>query len=102
LAYNPEVQFEWDQAKNAANLRKHGISFEDASAIFSTPDRCLEIFDETHSINEDRFIAIGPIRGGVVVVVHTECEERVVRIISVRLATEKEKSMFRACMRDSR
>ena len=53
-------------------------------------------------MEEDRFIAIGPIRGGVVVVAHTEREEGVVRIISARWATEQEKSMFRAYMRGSK
>ena len=92
------MRLEWDEAKNAANRRKHGLSFDEARALFSRPDRYLEIFDEVGSIEEDRFIAIGPIRRGVIVVVHTEREHEVIRIISARWATEREKSMYRVHM----
>lgn len=85
----------WDEAKNRANQRKHGISFEEASVLFTRGDHYLEIFDEAHSDEEDRFIAIGPINRGVVLVVFTEREEDTVRIISARWATKRETGLYR-------
>ncbi len=51
----------WDESKNVRNRKEHGVSFEKASALFGGGAEYLEIFDEAHSIDEDRFIAIGPI-----------------------------------------
>lgn len=90
------MYFEWDEAKNLANLSKHGISFEEARELFQSDTDYLEIFDEAHSDHEDRFIAIGPIARGVIMVVFTEREEDIVRIISARPATKREQEMFRA------
>ncbi|MEE8583628.1 MAG: BrnT family toxin [Acidobacteriota bacterium] len=54
----------------------------------------LEIFDEDHSEQEDRFIAIGPITHGVVLVVWTERDEGVIRIISARWSTKRERNLY--------
>jgi len=54
----------------------------------------LVIYDEEHSEDEDRFIAIGPLGRGVVVVVHTEPGDDVIRIISARMATRAEEQLF--------
>ena len=59
----------WDDEKNAANQKKHGVSFEEASVLITSDRDYLEIFDELHSDEEDRFIATGPIARGLVVVV---------------------------------
>jgi uncharacterized DUF497 family protein len=56
----------------------------------------LERFDEDHSDDEDRFIAIGPIRRGLVMVVWTERDGDVVRIISARWALRSEQALFRS------
>jgi uncharacterized DUF497 family protein len=56
------VKVSWDDAKNLANQRNHGISFQEASELFRSDVDYLEIFDDAHSLIEDRFIAIGPIR----------------------------------------
>jgi uncharacterized protein len=56
----------------------------------------LEIFDEDHSDVEDRFIAIGPIARGIILVVWTEHDEKMVRIISARLATRRERALYQA------
>lgn len=66
------MRYEWDEQKNVANQRSHGISFEEASALFESGVDYLEIFDAAHSIEEDRFIAIGPISRGLVLVVWTD------------------------------
>jgi len=88
------MPFEWDAAKDKANRERHGISFEEVTELFTSGADFLEIFDEDHSDEEDRFIAIGAIRSGVVVVVYTERPDDVVRIISARNATKKEIQLF--------
>ena len=85
----------WDDAKNDANKRKHGVSFEQASRIFASGVDSLEIFDEQHSEDEDRFLVIGPIHLGLVVVAYTEREDETVRIISARRATRREAEWYR-------
>lgn len=92
------MKFEWDAAKEQANRVQHGISFREARELFTSGVDYLEIFDEQHSQDEDRFIAIGPIDRGVVVVVFTERDEETTRIISARLATSSETLLFRRYM----
>ena len=77
------------------NQQKHGVGFNEAAELFTSGSDYLEIFDEEHSVTEDRFIAIGPIRRGLILVVWTEREEDVVRIISARWATAPEQNMYR-------
>jgi uncharacterized DUF497 family protein len=88
------VHFEWDEDKNLSNQSKHGVSFEEAQQLFLSDVDYLEIFDEDHSHHEDRFVAIGPIPRGVILVVFTERDEEVIRIISARPATKREQQMF--------
>jgi len=88
------VRVAWDEAKNVANQRKHRISFEEASELFTSGSDYLEIFDEAHSEDEDRFIAIGPVRRGIILIVWTEREEDEIRIISARWAKPRERSLF--------
>jgi uncharacterized DUF497 family protein len=88
------VRFEWDEAKSESNRRKHGVSFEKARELFESATDHLELFDPEHSTKEDRFIAIGAIESGVVVVSWSEPQEGVVRIISARMATRGEVALF--------
>jgi len=83
------VEFEWNDAKAAANRRKHGVSFDEATTVFDDP--LVNIFhDEEHSVSEDRWIAIGiSDRGRLLVVSHAYREGRA-RIISARKATGNE------------
>ena len=92
------MRFEWDSQKDLANQEKHGIGFEEAKELFLTDDDYLERFDETHSIVEERFIAIGPIRRGIVVVVYCERVDDVLRLISARWATDSEEDLYRRYM----
>ena len=92
------VNFEWDPAKANANRRRHGISFEEATELFTSGVNYLEIFDDEHSQDEDRFIAVGPIPIGVILVVYAEPAEDVVRIISARRATKAETRLFQQHM----
>jgi uncharacterized DUF497 family protein len=64
MAYTATVRVTWDRAKNLANQKNHGVSFEEASELFRSGVDYLEQFDNDHSDVEDRFIAIGPIRRG--------------------------------------
>lgn len=84
MAYVLTVRFEWDDVKDLLNREKHGISFAEARRLFESGVDYLEIFDSEHSDLEDRFIAIGPIDRGLVVIVYTEREEDTVRIIGAR------------------
>jgi hypothetical protein len=54
----PDIQFAWDSAKASANLRKHGVAFEEAETVFSD-DLALLIDDPDHSDEEDRFVLLG-------------------------------------------
>ena len=92
------MRFEWDDAKDRSNQRKHGLSFTEAKELFEGSRDYLEIFDAAHSDNEDRFIAIGEIGRGIAVVVYTEREEDLIRIIGARLATRREQERYRAYM----
>lgn len=96
------MRLTWDRAKNRANQEKHGVSFEEASELFASKADYLEIFDEAHSSDQDRFIAIGSIRGGVVLVVSTEQDEATIRIISARWATTREHGLFHHYMDERR
>jgi uncharacterized DUF497 family protein len=92
------VDFEWDDAKDLSNQREHGLSFAEARQLFESGTDYLEIFDVEHSELEDRFIAIGPIDRGLVVVVYTEREEDLIRIIGARLANKREQALYRSYM----
>ena len=94
------MDIEWDPTKDEANLDKHGFSFSEAAELFRSDVDYLEIYDHEHSGEEDRFIAIGPIRRGVIVVVYTERDDDVLRIISARMATRNERRQFEARERD--
>jgi len=87
------MKFEWDERKNQINIKKHGISFENAAYVFSDVD-AISIFDEEHSSDEDRWITIGKIKNStIIVVVHTERirnKYEYIRIISTRKADKTE------------
>ena len=84
------MRFEWDPKKAAANLKKHRVSFDEATTVFN--DSLAFIFDdEAHSASEHREIIIGhSILNRLALVCFTERVEDVVRIFSARLATKKE------------
>lgn len=92
------MQFEWDDEKDKANIIKHGIAFKTAELIFGDNNR-IEMYDEAHStIDEDRYITIGEINEVmlVVTVVYTMRGDGgdIIRLISARRATNKEKELY--------
>ncbi len=93
------MEVTWDPSKDAANQKKHGVSFKEAAKLFTSGVPYLVIFDEAHSADEDRFWAIGPIKRGLVLVVHTEEDEDTVRVISARWASKHERSSFRTFLK---
>jgi len=88
------MRFEWDPAKDKTNQSKHSLSFDEATELFKSGVDYLEIYDEEHSDEEDRFIAIGHMSRGVIVVAYTERDDDVLRILSARMATRKERQSY--------
>lgn len=85
--------FEWDRVKAAQNLKKHGVSFEEACTVFGDP-LSLTIEDRLHSSDEDRFIIMGEsIQQHLLVVVHVERQDNI-RLISARKATARERKAY--------
>ena len=92
------MRVEWDDAKDAVNQEKHGLSFAEARVLFDSGVDHLVIFDADHSQSEDRFLAIGPVGRGIVVIAFTEPTEDTIRIVSARWATTKERVPYRSYM----
>lgn len=87
------MRFEWDTAKAIKNLRKHGISFDDALKVFDDPD-AVDSLDESHSGNEFRFNIIGLSDARLIFVVFTEVGVNRIRLISARRATKREEKIY--------
>ena len=89
------LRFEWDFDKNTENKRKHGISFEEAQAVF-LDENALMIHDPDHSDEEDRFILLGlSARIRLLAVCHCyRKNDEVVRIITARIATRNEQKRY--------
>ena len=86
-----QITFEWDEAKNRANQRKHGVSFAEAQTVF-LDENAIRYFDPDHSQSEDRFILLGvSFRLRVLVVCHCyRADDATIRIISARKANREE------------
>lgn len=93
------MKFDWDPVKDRANQAKHELSFEQASQLFEKSADLIEIYDEEHSDEEDRFIAVGNTPFGTLVAVFTEPAEDVIRILSARHATRSEQAKLEAYWR---
>lgn len=91
-----ELRFEWDPAKAEENLRKHGVSFEEARTVFYD-EFAVEFYDDEHSEWEDRFLLLGlSARLQLLLVCHCYREsESVIRLISAREATRSEAGSYR-------
>ena len=90
-----ELRFEWDPKKALGNKRKHGVSFEEAETAF-TDDFALLIDDPEHSNEEDRFLLLG-LSARLRTLVVSHCYRKaddVIRIISARKATRKEREAY--------
>ncbi|HKI05308.1 MAG TPA: BrnT family toxin [Thermoanaerobaculia bacterium] len=87
------MDFEWDLRKAAENLKKHRVSFEEASSVFGDP-LAITFSDPDHSFGERRSLTFGSSSGGrLLVVCHTGRRTKV-RLISARLATRHERKIY--------
>ena len=92
------MEFEWDPSKAVANLRKHGVSFNEAATVFGDFLGATAV-DPDHSTNENRYITVGSSnRGRVLMVAHVECGDRI-RIISARTLTRTERRDYEETQR---
>jgi uncharacterized protein len=92
------MQFEWDEAKNLENIRKHEIDFADVSDMFGSP--MLIEPDDRFEYGEARWFGIGFLGNGVAAIVWTERWGDVIRIISVRRANRDERQRFKQYLSD--
>ena len=91
------IKFEWDSTKESSNIKKHGISFEEASSVFYD-DFAVQFYDDNHSeLEEDRFLILGVSnKARMLMVCHCERQSgNVLRIISARKATKNEQKFYR-------
>ena len=91
-----DILFEWDEVKNKANIKKHGVSFEEAKSVF-LDEYALLIADPDHSDTEDRFVLLGlSAKLQLLLVCHCfEVDDGLIRVISCRKASRKEKPLYR-------
>ena len=89
------IRFEWDENKNLINIKKHGISFEEAKSVFYDPNALVRD-DPDHSDVEERFIILGfSSEANMLVVSHCYRDsEEVIRLISARKATKNEEKQY--------
>ena len=89
------IKFEWDSVKATANIKKHGVSFEDAQSVFYD-EFAIQFFDDDHSSDEERFLLLGMSTGSrLLLVAHCEREAgHVIRIISARKASKRESAFY--------
>ena len=87
------LEFEWDNAKAKRNIKKHGVSFEEAMTVFADP-LSLTIHDPEHSGEEDRYVILGESkRQRLLVVVFTDRDDRI-RIITASVASRQERKNY--------
>lgn len=88
-----KLSFEWDEEKAKANFKKHRVSFDEVTTVFTDPFS-ITIADPDHSVDEQRYIDIGSSdKGHVRVVIYTERGSNI-RIISCRKATSSERKLY--------
>jgi uncharacterized protein len=91
------IEFEWSPSKAVTNLKKHGVSFEEAQTVFYD-EFAVQFFDDEHSLDEDRFLLLGlSTDANLLLVCHCERGRgQIIRIISARKATKRESAFYRS------
>lgn len=91
------MRFTWDERKRKSNLRDHGFDFRDTPAVFEGPTYTFE--DDRFDYAEQRFVTLGFLGGVSVSIVHTETP-KVIRVISLRRATQREEAILFQSLKD--
>lgn len=86
------MKYEWDEAKNRQNIRKHGIDLRDVPSIFDRP--MVTFLDQRKEYGEDRWVGIGMLKTMMTVVVFVERDRDTIRIISARKAARHEETIY--------
>ena len=96
------IKFEWDPSKASLNVKKHGVTFDEAKTVFFD-EFAVQFFDGSHSTTEDRFLMLGlSSLSRILIVCHCESGDGgVIRIISARKATKTEKSFYQGDLNES-
>jgi uncharacterized protein len=87
------MKYIWDEPKNKVNIKEHGIDFADVSFMFQHP--MVTFLDDRKEYGEDRWIGIGIMKTITAVVVFTEPDDEIIRIISARKALKHEEQIYR-------
>ncbi len=87
------IEFDWDNQKARANIKKHGVSFKDATTVFDDPFS-IALDDILHSQEEDRYLIIGYSQQQRLLVVAYTYRGNNIRIISARIATRREREIY--------
>ncbi len=88
-----DLDFDWDEDKAIANLKKHKVSFEEAKTVFADPFS-ITIDDPKHSVDEHRFIDIGAAANGKILVIFYTERRKKIRLISCRKSTNAERKIY--------
>ena len=88
-----DLNFEWDEKKSLSNQKKHGVSFDEASTVFS--DELGRLIPDPDAVGEERFILMGiSSQSRMLVVCHCERKLNTIRIISARKADRSERKQY--------
>ncbi|HJQ33047.1 MAG TPA: BrnT family toxin [Pyrinomonadaceae bacterium] len=87
------MNFGWDERKARANLAKHGVSFEEARAVFDDP-LYVDFYDPEHSYDEHRYIIVGRSNQGRLLLVSYAESDDTLRLISARELTPAERRIY--------
>jgi uncharacterized protein len=90
------IKFEWDKRKESTNVKKHGISFQEAKSVFYD-EFAIQFFDGNHSLDEEKFLLLGmSAKARILLVCHCErAGSAVIRLISARKATKRENMFYK-------
>ncbi|MGA2332364.1 MAG: BrnT family toxin [Syntrophales bacterium] len=92
------MEFIWDEKKNEHNIKKHGVDLAEANQVFDSV--LISSLDDSQDYGEDRWIGIGTLQNGTVVVIVFTEEDDIIRMISMRKASKNEKEKYKKEIKD--
>ena len=87
------MEFEWNEGKATTNLSKHGVSFDEAKTVFDD-SLYVDFYDPNHSYDEHRYIIVGQLQKGRLLIVSYMERSNVIRLISTREVTRRERKAY--------